>query len=190
MPEDFAIGIDVTIFGRAMRIYDSDEYTRRFFEVRKLFPLQFPQGSSQLGFFTKLKQLLTSHKNALRQLHFKFKCHAEFKPALAECGSQPHINFQTLCTDTRNTFSSFKTCSDWQLWTVSDPLAPYWRPWDEKLHGKEPRWWKGSFSKTVLGSRPQSSPLLRHKLRPPLHCALLLSWWHSRNSWVPLPQRR
>ncbi len=31
MPEDFAIGIDVPIFGRAMRIYDSDQYTRSFF---------------------------------------------------------------------------------------------------------------------------------------------------------------
>ena len=33
MPDDFSIGIDVAIVGRAMRIYDCDQYTRRFYEV-------------------------------------------------------------------------------------------------------------------------------------------------------------
>lgn len=33
MPEDFAIGIDVSIFGRAMRIFDADQYTRNFYQV-------------------------------------------------------------------------------------------------------------------------------------------------------------
>ena len=33
MPDDFSIGIDVAIVGRAMRIYDCDAYTRRFYEV-------------------------------------------------------------------------------------------------------------------------------------------------------------
>lgn len=31
---DFRIGLDVGIFGRSIRIYDCDEYTRLFFEVR------------------------------------------------------------------------------------------------------------------------------------------------------------
>ena len=33
MPDDFSIGIDVAIVGRAMRIYDCDDYTRRFYQV-------------------------------------------------------------------------------------------------------------------------------------------------------------
>jgi hypothetical protein len=36
MPEDFAIGIDVAIYGRAMRIYDADDYTRAFFQVSRV----------------------------------------------------------------------------------------------------------------------------------------------------------
>jgi len=31
LPRDFGIGTDVTIFGRIMRIYDCDDYTRQFF---------------------------------------------------------------------------------------------------------------------------------------------------------------
>jgi len=31
MPCDFGIGTDVSIFGRVMRIYDCDDYTRQFF---------------------------------------------------------------------------------------------------------------------------------------------------------------
>ena len=33
MPMDFSIGIDIAIFGRAMRIYGADDYTRKFFQV-------------------------------------------------------------------------------------------------------------------------------------------------------------
>lgn len=42
MPEDFAIGIDVSIFGRAMRIFDADQYTRNFYQKqgRDLPPAQ------------------------------------------------------------------------------------------------------------------------------------------------------
>ena len=31
---DFLVGLDVGIFGRCIRIYDADEYTREFFDVR------------------------------------------------------------------------------------------------------------------------------------------------------------
>ena len=37
MPDDFAIGTDQAIFGRAMRIYDVDEYTRKFYAVSPPF---------------------------------------------------------------------------------------------------------------------------------------------------------
>ena len=37
MPEDFAIGIDIAIYGRCYRIYDVDQYTRDFFRVSQLF---------------------------------------------------------------------------------------------------------------------------------------------------------
>lgn len=30
---DFRVGLDVGIFGRSIRIYDCDQYTREFFEV-------------------------------------------------------------------------------------------------------------------------------------------------------------
>jgi hypothetical protein len=33
MPQDFRVGLDIGIHGRAIRIYDADEYTRQFFEV-------------------------------------------------------------------------------------------------------------------------------------------------------------
>jgi len=33
MPEDFCIGCDTGVYGRQMRIYDADEYTRLFFKV-------------------------------------------------------------------------------------------------------------------------------------------------------------
>jgi len=32
MPDDFAVGCDISIYGRVVRIYDCDEYTRAFFE--------------------------------------------------------------------------------------------------------------------------------------------------------------
>lgn len=31
MPQDFCIGLDVGIYGRSIRIYECDEYTRQFF---------------------------------------------------------------------------------------------------------------------------------------------------------------
>jgi hypothetical protein len=31
---DFSVGTDVGIFGRCIRIYDADQYTREFFDVR------------------------------------------------------------------------------------------------------------------------------------------------------------
>ena len=33
-PTDFRVGLDIGICGRAIRIYDIDQYTREFFEVR------------------------------------------------------------------------------------------------------------------------------------------------------------
>ena len=33
MPQDFRVGLDIGIHGRAIRITDADEYTRQFFEV-------------------------------------------------------------------------------------------------------------------------------------------------------------
>jgi len=32
-PTDFRVGLDIGICGRAIRIYDADEYTRHFFDV-------------------------------------------------------------------------------------------------------------------------------------------------------------
>lgn len=34
LPTDFRVGLDVGIFGRAIRIFDCDQYTREFFDVR------------------------------------------------------------------------------------------------------------------------------------------------------------
>ena len=33
LPTDFRVGLDVGILGRAIRIFDCDQYTREFFEV-------------------------------------------------------------------------------------------------------------------------------------------------------------
>ena len=33
MPDDFSIGCDTGIFGRQIRIYDCDDYTREFYAV-------------------------------------------------------------------------------------------------------------------------------------------------------------
>ena len=40
MPDDFAVGCDISIYGRVVRIYDCDEYTRAFFEVSTCFRAQ------------------------------------------------------------------------------------------------------------------------------------------------------
>lgn len=37
MPQDFRIGLDIGVFGRAIRITDCDEYTRQFFVVSSNF---------------------------------------------------------------------------------------------------------------------------------------------------------
>jgi len=31
MPQDFRVGLDIGIYGRCIRVYDCDEYTRQFF---------------------------------------------------------------------------------------------------------------------------------------------------------------
>jgi hypothetical protein len=36
MPNDFSVGLDIGIFGRQIRIYDCDPYTRDFFAVSKI----------------------------------------------------------------------------------------------------------------------------------------------------------
>ena len=35
MPTDFGVGTDVAIYGRQIRIYDADDYTRQFYAVSK-----------------------------------------------------------------------------------------------------------------------------------------------------------
>lgn len=32
MPQDFRVGLDIGIYGRSIRIYDADQYTREFFK--------------------------------------------------------------------------------------------------------------------------------------------------------------
>lgn len=42
-PTDFRVGLDIGICGRAIRVYDADQYTRDFFEVSikdHTFPVQ------------------------------------------------------------------------------------------------------------------------------------------------------
>ena len=36
MPEDFAIGVDIEMHGRCIRLYDCDDYTRQFYAVSTL----------------------------------------------------------------------------------------------------------------------------------------------------------
>ena len=38
-PTDFRVGLDIGICGRAIRVYDCDEYTRDFFIVSKISKL-------------------------------------------------------------------------------------------------------------------------------------------------------
>jgi EF-hand domain-containing protein 1 len=42
MPQDFCIGLDVGIYGRAIRITDCDDYTRQFFIVSEPAPVVSP----------------------------------------------------------------------------------------------------------------------------------------------------
>lgn len=44
MPQDFSIGIDLAINGRVMRLFDADDYTRRFYEVSFFQQLQNRSG--------------------------------------------------------------------------------------------------------------------------------------------------
>ena len=37
LPTDFRVGLDVGIYGRTIRIYDADQYTREFFAVRYIY---------------------------------------------------------------------------------------------------------------------------------------------------------
>lgn len=37
LPTDFRVGLDVGILGRSIRIFDADQYTREFFDVRRIF---------------------------------------------------------------------------------------------------------------------------------------------------------
>jgi hypothetical protein len=37
LPTDFRVGLDVGIYGRAIRVFDCDTYTREFFDVRYHF---------------------------------------------------------------------------------------------------------------------------------------------------------
>lgn len=37
LPTDFRVGLDVGILGRSIRIFDADQYTREFFDVRIKF---------------------------------------------------------------------------------------------------------------------------------------------------------
>ena len=34
LPTDFRVGLDVGILGRSIRVFDADQYTREFFDVR------------------------------------------------------------------------------------------------------------------------------------------------------------
>lgn len=37
LPTDFRVGLDVGIHGRSIRVFDCDQYTREFFDVRYHF---------------------------------------------------------------------------------------------------------------------------------------------------------
>ena len=50
MPEDFAVGADIGIYGRQIRITDCDSYTRQFFEVSLVVQQPF-HISQRVGFF-------------------------------------------------------------------------------------------------------------------------------------------
>lgn len=46
VPDDFCIGADTGVYGRQIRIYNTDEYTRKYYQVslsRFLFILLCPQ---------------------------------------------------------------------------------------------------------------------------------------------------
>jgi len=49
LPTNFRIGLDVGILGRSIRIYDCDQYTREFFQVR--IPISI---SNSMDFFTNM----------------------------------------------------------------------------------------------------------------------------------------
>ena len=40
-PDDFRVGLDVGIFGRSIRVYDADQYTREFFLVSTNYLAEF-----------------------------------------------------------------------------------------------------------------------------------------------------
>jgi hypothetical protein len=41
LPEDFKINADIEIFGKTIRVYDCDQYTREFYEVKEFCDSSF-----------------------------------------------------------------------------------------------------------------------------------------------------
>lgn len=100
MPEDFAIGTDVAIFGRAMRIYDADQYTREFYQVSAFGYTQVAHRNNSHSLAGGSRTIIREKAEDARQLQFQMKW--QFKPASnARSVIQPHVNFQTLCVETR-----------------------------------------------------------------------------------------
>lgn len=53
LPTDFRVGLDVGILGRSIRVFDADQYTREFFDVRIINNLK--------NFITVLIRTLVNH---------------------------------------------------------------------------------------------------------------------------------
>ena len=58
MPDDFSIGCDTGIFGRQVRIYDCDDYTREFYNVSYTLFLAFLRTLALEHHFASLEPLL------------------------------------------------------------------------------------------------------------------------------------
>ena len=58
MPDDFSIGCDTGIFGRQVRIYDCDDYTREFYNVSYTLFLAFLRTLALKPDFASLEPLL------------------------------------------------------------------------------------------------------------------------------------
>lgn len=50
---DFAVGSDLVVFGKNIRIYDCDEYTREFYEVKKIMKMKINEILITYNFFKK-----------------------------------------------------------------------------------------------------------------------------------------
>ena len=62
VPDDFCIGADTGIYGRQIRIYDCDDYTRRYYAVRLIpsflhLPLSHSPSLSIKGIGTRIAQI-------------------------------------------------------------------------------------------------------------------------------------